>query len=148
MTLKETLSQAIKDAMRASDDGRKVPLRLVMAAIQLAEVEKGGPLDDGEVMSLFQKEVKARRESIADAERANRPDLVTAAQAEMVVLEEFLPKGLTTEELEALVRAAIAESGASGPNDMGAVMKILVPQTKGRADGGQVSALVKQLLQG
>ncbi len=148
MTLKETLSQAIKDAMRAGNDGRKVPLRLVMAAIQLAEVEKGGPLDDGEVMGLFQKEVKARRESIADAERANRPDLVAAAQAEMVVLEEFLPKGLTAEELEALVKAAIAESGASGPNDMGAVMKILVPQTKGRADGGQVSALVKQLLQG
>ncbi len=148
MTLKETLSQAIKDAMRAGDDGRKVPLRLVMAAIQLAEVEKGGTLDDGEVLSLFQKEVKARRESIADAERANRADLVAAAQAEMLVLEEFLPKGLTAEELEALVRAAIAEAGASGPNDMGAVMKILVPQTKGRADGGQVSALVKQLLQG
>lgn len=148
MSLKDELSNALKDAMRASDDGRKVPLRLVISAIKLAEVEKGGELDDTEVMGMIQKEVKARRESIADAEKAKRDDLIAAAQAEMAVLESFLPKGLTAEELEAIVRAAIAEAGATSPADMGAVMKLLVPRTKGRADGGQVSALVRQLLQG
>ncbi|TAK10797.1 MAG: GatB/YqeY domain-containing protein [Anaerolineae bacterium] len=148
MSLKDELSSALKDAMRASDDGRKIPLRLVISAIQLAQVEKGSELDDTEVMGIIQKEVKARRESIADAEKAKRDDLVEAAQAEMVVLESFLPKGLTVEELEAIVRAAIAEAGATSPADMGAVMKLLVPKTKGRADGGQVSALVRQLLQG
>lgn len=148
MSIKETLNQALREAMKASDDGRKTPLRLVLSAIKLAEVDKGRELDDSEALSMIQKEVKARRESIADAERANRPDLIAAAEAEMAVLETFLPRGLSPEELEALVKAAIAEAGASNPADMGAVMKILVPQTKGRADGGAVSALVKQLLGG
>ncbi|MBI3160789.1 MAG: GatB/YqeY domain-containing protein [Chloroflexi bacterium] len=148
MSVKETLNQALTEAMKASDSGRKIPLRLVLSAIKLAEVEKGRELDDGETLGVIQKEVKSRRESIADAERANRPDLVAAAEAEMAILESFLPKGLSAEELEAIVRAAIAEAGASTPADMGAVMKLVTPQTKGRADGGQVSALVRRLLGG
>jgi hypothetical protein len=148
MSVKDTLNQALKEAMKASDNGRKVPLRLVLSAVKLAEVEKGRELDDGETLSVIQKEVKSRRESIADAQRANRPDLVAAAEAEIVVLESFLPQALSAEELEAIVRAAITEAGASSPADMGAVMKLVTPHTKGRADGGQVSALVRRLLVG
>jgi len=148
MKKKEELNTALVAAMKSKDETRKIPLRLVMAAVKLAEIESKSELDDAGVISLIQKEVKARRESIADAEKAGRDDLVAAAQAEMEVLQEFLPEELSEEQLKKIVQEAVAEAGASSPADMGNVMKVLMPKVKGRADGSLVSRLVKQALEG
>jgi hypothetical protein len=123
-------------------------LRVALTAIKEAEVQKMGELDDPAILAILQKEVRARQEALAEAEKANRQDLVENAKAEMKVLEGFLPKGLSEQELEAIVQAAIAEIGASTPADMGKVMKAVLPKVQGRADGGQVSQLVRSRLQG
>lgn len=147
MTTKNDLDIALKAALRAKDDLRKATLRMALAGIKLAEVDKRAELDDAAVIGVLQKEVKSRRESIADAERAKRADLVKAAEAEIVILEEFLPKAMSAAELEALVKETIAEVGASDPGDIGGVMKAVMPKVQGRAEGGQVSQIVRQLLQ-
>ena len=147
MDIKTQLANDLKDAMRSRDDVRKRTVRMALSAIKLSEIDKGSPLDESAQMAVIQKEVKSRNESIADAQRAGRPDLTAAAQAEIAVLEGYLPKPFTPEELEALVRQAITEAGASSPAEMGKVMKILTPRLQGRATGAQVSQLVRQLLQ-
>lgn len=147
MTLKEQLNTAMHEAMKAKDEIRKVPLRLVLAAVKEVEIEKKAELDDDEVLRVIQKEVKARQESIADAEKANRPDLVATAEAEMAVLKGYLPKALTPDELEAIVKETIAEVGAESMADMGKIMKVIMPKIQGRADGGQVNQLVRKLLE-
>jgi uncharacterized protein YqeY len=146
MTLKDTLSTAMRDAIKAKDETRKIPLRLVMAAIKEAEIEKQEELTDEDVLRLVQKEVKSRQESIADAEKAGREDLVVTAEAEMAVLQAFLPQPLSPEELEELVKETIAEEGATSMADMGKVMKAAMAKAQGRADGSQISQLVRQLL--
>jgi uncharacterized protein YqeY len=146
MTLKDTLSAAMREAMKAKDETRKVPLRLVMAAIKEEEIDKQKELNDEDVLRLVQKEVKSRQESIADAEKAGREDLIATANAEMAVLQEYLPQPLSPEELEALVKEAIAEEGAASMADMGKVMKAAMVKVQGRADGGQISQLVRKLL--
>lgn len=148
MITKLELENALKDSMRAGDDVKKSTLRMVLSAIRLAEIEKGKPLDEPGLLAVLQKEVKSRRESIADAQRANRPDLILGAEAEIAVLEGFLPKALTAEELEALVHEAIAEAGATSPREMGQVMKLLVPRLQGRVPGDQASQAVRRLLGG
>jgi hypothetical protein len=147
MSIKDTLNDALKDAMRANDAQRKMVLRGALAAFKQAEVDKGEQ-SEADLMGLLSKEVKSRRESIADAEKADRADLISEAEAEIVILEAFLPKGLSDEELKALVQDAVAKSGASSPADMGKVMGILMPQIQGRADGGNVSQMVREALQG
>jgi len=147
MNTKERVESALKDAMRAQDELSKRTLRMALASIRMAEVEKGGPLDENAILGILQKEVKSRQEAIAEAQRAHRPDLEAASQAEIGVLEGFLPKPLTPEELEALAREAIAEAGASSPREMGQVMKILIPRLEGRASGEQASQAVRKLLQ-
>jgi hypothetical protein len=132
--------------MRAGDETAKRTVRMVLAAIQLAEKERRGPLDEAGVMAVLQREVKMRHESIQDAEKAVRPELIEAARAELALLQTYLPQQLPPEELEVLVRQAIAECGAGGPQEMGKVMKILMPLVQGRADGKAVSNLVKELL--
>lgn len=134
--------------MRASDDVRKRTLRMALSAIKLAEVEKRGALDEAGVAGILRKEIKVRQEAIEEAQRASRPDLIEASQAELRVLESYLPQAMEPAELELLVRAAIAEAGAGSPQEMGKVMKILMPRVEGRADGKQVSALVRDLLAG
>jgi len=146
MTLKEQLNNAVKDALRAGDELKKTTLRMALSAIKLAEVQKGGPLDEPDVVGILQKEVKSRHEAIEDARKAGRPELETAANDEIAILQPFLPQPLTPEELEQMVRAAIVETGAASPRDMGKVMGVLSPRTKGRADGKTVSDLVRQLL--
>jgi len=146
MTNKAQIENDIKEAMRARDELRKRTLRMVLSAIKLAEVDKGGPLDGNEVMGILQKEVKSRNESIADAERAGRPELASATQDEIAILEGYLPKPFTSAELEALARQAIAEAGASSVREMGQVMKILVPRLEGRATGAEASQVVRTLL--
>ena len=145
--LKSRLEAALKDAMRANDDVRRRTIRMVLAAVKLSEVEKGAALDDNSILTIIQKEVKNRRESIQDAQKANREDLVSANEAEIRVLEGYLPKPLSLDELNALAKAAIAEVGAKSPAEMGKVMKVLLPRVQGKAPGDQVSQVVRQLLQ-
>ena len=147
MSLKSILQKNLTEAMKSRDELRKVPLRLVMAAIKEAEIEKQQELEDPDVLRIIQKEAKARLDTIADAQKANRPDLEERAEAELAILKEFLPEELSQEKIEALVQETIAEVGASSMADMGAVMKAILPKVQGRADGGQVSQIVRQALQ-
>jgi uncharacterized protein YqeY len=146
MNTKTRLEDALKDAMRAHDEQRKRTLRMALSAIRQVEIDKGQTLDDNGVLGILQKEIKSRNESIADAERAARSDLIAANQAEIAILEEFLPQPLSQAELEALVKQAIAESGATSPKEMGQVMKLLMPRLAGRASGDQANQIVRQIL--
>jgi uncharacterized protein YqeY len=147
MTDKTDLQNALKDAMRANDDLRKRTLRMALSAIRLAEVDKGRQLDEQEILSILQKEVKTRQEAIEEARGANRPQLEADAQAEIEVLQEYLPQPLTQEELEAMARQAVDEVGATSQREMGQVMKVLVPRLQGKATGKQASEVVRKLLE-
>lgn len=146
MDTKTKLNQALKDAMKSGDEIRKRTVRMVIAAIKQVEIDKRIELDEAAIMSILQKEVKSRREALDEAQKAARADLIADAQAEIEILNDFLPQAMSAESLRELVRQAIAESGASGPADMGKVMKALMPKVAGRAPGDQVSAAVKELL--
>ncbi len=146
MDIKTQLTEAMKQAMRANDDVARRTTRMALAAIKQAEVDKRTSLDDPAVIALLQKEIKNRREAIEEARKANRADLVADNEAEIKVLEGFLPKAMSREELTALAQTAITETGASTQADMGKVMKALLPKVAGRAAGDQVSSVVKELL--
>jgi uncharacterized protein YqeY len=145
--LKTKLEMALREAMRSNDDVHKRTLRMILSAIRLAEVEKGNPLDDNAILALLHKEIKSRRETIEEAQKGQRLDLVTAAEAEINVIQEFLPQAPSEEELTAFAKAAIEEVGAKTLADMGKVMKLLIPRLQGRASGEEVSRIVRQLLQ-
>jgi uncharacterized protein YqeY len=147
MSIKSQLNESMKDAMRSGDEVRKRTVRMALAAVKQAEVDKRVELDDMAVLNLLQKEVKNRREALEEARKANRPDLAEANEAEIRVLEAFLPKSMPEEELRALVQAAITETGAASPADMGKVMKIVMAKVAGRAPNDRVSATVRELLQ-
>jgi uncharacterized protein YqeY len=147
MTIKTQLNESMKDAMKSGDEVRKRTVRMALAAIKQAEVDKRIELDDTAVINLLQKEVKNRREALEEAKKANRADLVEANEAEINVLQAFLPKAMPAEELRALVQTAISETGASSPADMGKVMKTVMPKVAGRAPNDMVSATVRELLQ-
>ncbi len=147
MTLKDQLNNSMKDAMKSGDEIRKRTTRMALASIKQAEIDKRIELDDAAIMALLQKEIKNRRESLEEAKKANRPDLIEANDAEIKVLEAFLPKAMPAEELKAIVQAAITEAGAVAPSDMGKVMKLVMPRVAGRAPNDMVSATVKELLQ-
>jgi len=146
MDIKTQLNESVKDAMRSGDEVRKRTLRMVLAAVKQVEVDKRVALDDLAVTSLIQKEIKNRREAIEEAKKANRSDLIEENEAEIKVLEVFLPKAMPAEELRTLVQAAIAETGAAAPSDMGKVMKVVMPKVAGRAPNDMISAAVKELL--
>jgi len=137
----------MKDAMKSGDEIRKRTVRMVLAAVKQAEVDKRIELDDMAVISLIQKEVKNRRESMEEAKKANRADLIEANEAEIKVLEVFLPKAMPDEELRAIVQAAITETGASSQADMGKVMKIVMGKVAGKAPNDKISGTVRELLQ-
>lgn len=147
MTIKTQLNESMKDAMKSGDEVRKRTVRMALAAVKQAEVDKRIELDDTAVINLLQKEVKNRREAIEEAKKANRADLIADNEAEIKVLEVFLPKAMPAEDLRALVQAAIAETGAAGPGDMGKVMKTVMLKVAGRAPNDMVSAAVKEMLQ-
>lgn len=137
----------MKDAMKSGDEVRKRTVRMVLAAVKQVEVDKRIELDDMAIMALLQKELKNRRESLEEAKKANRADLVAENEAEIKVLEVFLPKAMPADELRALVQAAITESGAASPADMGKVMKLVMAKVAGRAPNDAVSGAVRELLQ-
>jgi uncharacterized protein YqeY len=147
METKEKLELALIEALKAEDDVRKRTIRMVKAAVRQIEIDKQTTLDEAAVLSVIQKEIKTRTEDVEEARRANRPDLVADTEAEIDVLQAYLPQALSEEELNVLVREAIAETGATSPADMGKVMKLLLPRVGARAPGNQVSASVRQLLQ-
>jgi len=146
MDLKTQLNESVKDAMRSGDEVRKRTLRMALAAIKQAEVDKRTALDDMAVIAIIQKEIKTRREALEEAQKAKRADLVEANEAEIKVLEAFLPKAMPAEELRALVQSAITETGASSPADMGKVMKVVMGKVDGRAPGDRVSSTVREML--
>ena len=146
MDTQRQIESDFKDAMRAGDDMRKRTYRMVLSAIKLAEIDKGKSLEEPDVLVILQKEIKSRRESIADAERADRADIVAEAKAEINILKAYLPQPLTQDEIEAMANEAVAEVGATSPKEMGMVMKVLMPRVQGRADGSLVSQIVRQLL--
>jgi len=148
MVTREELEKQLKEAMRASDEPRKRTLRMILAAVKLAEVEKRGPLDEAAMRSILQREVKTRQESLADAERAGRAEMAQDVRTELEIVQSYLPAAMPADELEALVRQAIAELEASAPADVGKVMKALMPRIQGRADGKEVNQVVRRLLGG
>jgi len=147
MTIQEQLTAAMKTAMREKASLRLNTIRMARTAIKNAEIEARSELAEDGVIKVLSTLVKQRREA-ADAYRETRPELAAKEEQELAVLQEFLPAQLGEAELQAIIKQAIAESGAASPKDMGAVMKLVTPQTTGRADGKQVSALVRQLLGG
>ena len=146
MSLKLRVTDDMKAAMRAKETARLGTIRLLLAAIKQKEVDERIELDDAAVSSIVEKLIKQRKDSIGQFQAAGRDDLVAAEQAELVVLQAYLPEQLSVAEVEAAVVAAISESGASSAKDMGKVMGLLKPRLAGRADMGQVSALIKARL--
>ena len=144
--LKDTIQTDLTVAMKARDAVRTQTLRGVITAIKNAEVESRGTLDDDAVLSVITREAKRRRESIEAFGAANRDDLVAKETAELEILSAYLPQALTDEELDLLISQTITEAGAVSPRDMGAVMKLLTPKVRGRADGAKVAAGVKARL--
>jgi len=147
MSIKTQLNESMKDAMKSGDEVRKRTVRMALAAVKQVEVDKRTELDDMAVMNLLQREIKNRRESLEEAKKANRADLIEANEAEINVLLAFLPKAMPAEELRALVQAAITETGAASPADIGKVMKVVMTKVAGRAPNDMVSATVRELLQ-
>lgn len=140
----DKLSAALKEAMKNKDNPRRDTLRLLQAAFKQVLVDTRKDLTAEVELDILQKEAKKRKESIAELEKAGRSP--AAEQYELELIESFMPAQMSRAEIEALAKAAIAETGAASPKDMGKVMGKLVPQTKGRADGALVSQVVKELL--
>lgn len=146
MSLKETLPIELKDALRAGDKIKLNTLRLILSAVNYAEIDQQKPLDDPGVHAVIAKMIKQRRESIEAFKTGNRPDLEAIEQAELGILESYMPKQLTRDEIKAEAKKIIAEVGANKPQDMGKVMGKLTPLLRGKADGKEVAAVVTELL--
>lgn len=147
MGLKQRLQDDLKGALRAHDERRKLVIRMALAEITNAEIEQGD-LDDSGVGAVLQKQAKRRRDTIAELKEVDRPDLLAEEQAELSILEEYLPQLLSRGEIVEEARAVIAEIGATGMAQMGAVMGQLMSKLKGHADGNVVNQVVRELLSG
>src|SRR5947209_18697862 len=147
MSLKDQIIKDMTASMKAKDAARTSTLRMVKAALQNREIEKGGPLDDDELMKLLRSQVKQRRDSVEQYQKGGRPDLVDKETAEIAVIEGYLPQAASPEEIEQAVTAAIAEIGATSMKEMGAVMKATMTHLSGKnPDGRMVSETVKKKL--
>ena len=146
MSLKERITEDMKSAMRAAQKERLGTVRMILAGIKQSEVDERITLDDSQVLAVIDKMVKQRKESIAQFESGGRADLVAKEKAEIALLQEYLPTQLAPEEIETLISAAIAKTGAASIKDMGKVMGALKSELAGRADMGAVSARIKQKL--
>lgn len=143
---KDKLMSALKDAMRAKDTQKRDTLRLLQAAIKQVEIDEQKDLNTEEEMEVLIKEAKKRRESIDELENAGRGDEASDERYELELITSFLPEQMSREEVEALAKDAIEQTGATEQKDMGRVMGVLAPKTKGRADGKMVSTIVRELL--
>ena len=146
MSLRDQLEGGLKEAMKSGDRVAVAAIRLSLSEIKNAAIDKRRPLEDNEVVNILRSGVKKRQESIEMFAKGGRQDLVEKETAELKVIERFLPAGLPAAELEALVDAAIAESGAASMKDIGKVMKAVLPKVAGRADGAEINKLVRAKL--
>ena len=146
--LLDTIRSQMTAAMRSGDTQRRDTLRLLIAALDNARIAAGRDLSDEDAVVALQREAKQRRESIEEYRKGGRDDLVEAEQQELVIIGAYLPSQLSEDELRAIVREVIAKHGASGPADLGAVMGPLMQRVRGRADGRQANAIVRELLAG
>ena len=144
--LKQQLSDDLTQAMKDGDTVKRGTLRMLMSAINNAEIAKKSPLEEGDILAVISKEVKQHRESIASFQQGNRPDLVAKEEAEMAILEAYLPEQMTREAIIAEVKKVVAAVGAQGPGDKGRVMQQLMAELKGKADGKEINAVVTELL--
>lgn len=146
MSLKDKLKDDLKSAMKEKDAVRKNVVQLIKAGVLQIEKDKQITLDDEGVLDVIARQLKQRRDSLPDYEKSGREDLVAQLKREMELLMEYLPSQLTREELEAIVKEAVAETGAQSVKDMGKVMAAVMPKTKGRADGKEINAIARELL--
>ncbi len=146
MSLKEQITEDMKNAMRAKETARLNTIRLLLAAIKQREVDERIVVDDAGVVAIVEKLIKQRKDSIEQFQKAGRTDLVTIEVLEQTILQGYMPAQLSTEEVTAIVKATIAQLNASSPQEMGKVIGALKPQLAGKADMGAVSAMVKAAL--
>lgn len=146
MSLKDRLADDLKSAMKNKDTVRKNVVQMVRAGVLQIEKDKKITLDDDGVLDVIAKQLKQRRDSLPDYEKSGREDLISELKSEMDVLMEYLPKQLTREELEVIVKEAVENTGASSMKDMGKIMAAVMPKTKGRADGKVINEIAKGLL--
>ncbi|MGY3749437.1 GatB/YqeY domain-containing protein [Vagococcus acidifermentans] len=146
MSLLTTLNDDMKAAMKAKDKATLTVIRMLKAAVQNEEIKLGKPLDEDGELTILSREMKQRNESLAEFKKAGRDDLVDKINQEILVVEKYLPKQLTDEEIRQLVQDAITKSGAASVKEFGKVMAIVMPQVKGKADGQVVNGIVKELL--
>ena len=144
--LNRKLADDLKQALKGGDKVRRSVIRLVMAAIQNTEIARQTTLNDGDILGIITKEVRQRHESIEAFKQGNRPDLIAQEEAELAVLNEYLPRQMTREELISVARQIISEVGAQGPRDKGKVMPKLIAQLKGKAEGREINEVVTELL--
>ena len=145
--LKQRLTDDIKQAMKGGDAVSRSALRLLMASITNAEIAKQAALEDADILGIIAKEVRQHQESIESFKQGNRQDLVAKEEAEMAVLQGYLPQQMTRDEIVEAARQVIGEVGAQGPGDKGKVMQQIMPRLKGKADGREINAVVTELLQ-
>ncbi|MBW5444890.1 GatB/YqeY domain-containing protein [Cohnella sp. CFH 77786] len=146
MNLADRLNEDMKQAMKSGDKFRLSTIRLVRASIKNQEIELRRPLNDDEMIQVVSRELKQRRDSLQDFQKAGREDLVANVSAEIEIISQYLPQQLTEEEIKEIVLQTMQETGASSKSDLGKLMGALMPKVKGRADGKLVNQLVQQLL--
>ena len=146
MSLRDQISDDLKAAMRSGETVRRDTIRLLTAALKQREVDERKTLIDGDVLAVIEKMIKQRRDSISQFEQGGRQDLADKEKQELTLLQTYMPQAMGEDELAAAIAAAVSESGAAGPADMGKVMAVLKPKLAGRADMGKVSAAVKARL--
>ncbi|MGX7351038.1 glutamyl-tRNA(Gln) amidotransferase subunit E [Enterococcus canis] len=146
MSLLTTLNEDMKTAMKAKDKESLTVIRMLKSAIQNEQIKEGRELNDEEELTVLSREMKQRRDSLAEFEKADRTDLVEKVQKEIVIVEKYLPAQLSEAEIREIVQNAIDQTGATSPKEFGKVMGAVMPKVKGKADGNQVNAIVKELL--
>ena len=146
MSLLTTLNEDMKTAMRAKDKETLSVVRMLKASLQNEQIKLGEELNADQELTILAREMKQRRDSVAEFKKADRQDLVDKTQAEIEIVEKYMPKQLSEDEIKTIVSAAIAKVGASSMKDFGKVMGAVMPETKGKADGNEVNRIVKELL--
>ncbi|OTN90252.1 glutamyl-tRNA(Gln) amidotransferase subunit E [Enterococcus sp. 7E2_DIV0204] len=147
MSLLTTLNDDIKTAMKSKDKDTLSVLRMLKAAIQNEQIKAGRDLDGEEELTVLSREMKQRRDSLSEFEKAGRDDLADKVKIEITIVEKYMPKQLSEEEIRQIVQTAVDQTGATSPKEFGKVMGAVMPKVKGKADGNQVNAIVKELLQ-
>ena len=146
MNIKEQLTIALKTAMKEQNEIRRNVIRMALSSIKLAEVEKGSEIDDARLLAIMQKELKTREETIAEAEKANRPEMITTLKNEIEVIKEFLPTEISDDEIEMIIEQVISDTKADSIKQMGLVMKEAIERIAGRASNDRLSKIIKEKL--